>query len=83
MSIDRNPNINIAGLTTDIIQSIERYKRGAMAEVGMGEILGMISRDIEHFCIKVSSKFDYFYGVPVADPSETRAPEDELPKGEG
>lgn len=62
MSIENHPNINAAGLVTDIVVAFRKYLRGNAGQ-NANAALDLVSADMTDFVIKISERLDDRFGV--------------------
>lgn len=63
MSKELRPNMNCVGLTVDILESIDKHKRGNAAQTNLTVILRLLRTDIVDFVDKVDGALNQYFGV--------------------
>lgn len=68
MSIENRPNLNAAGLVTDIIIAISKRIRGNAGEAGMKQVLPLLSDEITNFANSMDEQLNQYFGKVKNDP---------------
>lgn len=68
MSIENRPNLNAAGLVTDITIALSKRIRGNAGEAGMKLVLPLLSDEIVKFVEHIDEQLNLFLGKYPGDP---------------
>jgi hypothetical protein len=75
MNEENRPNLNAVGLLTDILQAIDKRRRGKAGGAPMAELMGLVSEDVKKFVELIDSLLDDRFGdshdIVIRNPADS------------